>query len=139
MVKREVMISLATLTVLLGAVAPSALAVPQEPIRFDGSGFEAADRKVGDAGLVLGETPDALCLAADMFEFGTFTVVAMTEPELFDQLLRWFHTMIMDRLDAMLGAGPVRFVRARNAGSFGQLFNSLVDGLLGRAGRNRRL
>jgi len=87
------------------------LSVPEEPIRFDASGFDQADRAMGDAGLVLGETPDALCVAAEMFDFGTYTIMAMTETELFTQLLERFHRRVMDRLDAMLAAGPVRWIR----------------------------
>lgn len=87
------------------------LSVPQEPVAFDNAGFAAADAAIGDAGLVLGETADALCLAADLFDFGTYTVIALTEPELFTRALDRFHAMLMDRLEAMLAAGPVRFVR----------------------------
>jgi uroporphyrinogen-III decarboxylase len=87
------------------------LSVPEAPILYDASGFDAADRRIGDAGVVLGETPDALCLAASLFDFGTYTVVAASEPELFARLLDRFHRAVMSRLDALLAAGPVRFVR----------------------------
>jgi len=87
------------------------LSVPEEPVRFDASGFDDADRAIGDAGLVLGETPDALCVAADLFDFGTYTIMAMTEPELFTRLLDRCHRRVMGRLEAMLLAGPVRWIR----------------------------
>jgi Uroporphyrinogen decarboxylase (URO-D) len=87
------------------------LSVPQERVAFDNTGFEEADRRIGDAGLVLGETADALCLAAAQFDSADYCVLAFTEPELFKRLLDRFHAMIMDRLDAMLAAGPIKLIR----------------------------
>jgi uroporphyrinogen-III decarboxylase len=87
------------------------LAVPREPVKFDGSTFEVADRRIGEAGLVLLEMADAFCLAAEMFDFGTFTVVALTEPELFTRLLDYFHAYALEFLEAALSSGPLKFVR----------------------------
>ena len=86
------------------------LEIPYEAVAYDLAGFAAAERAIGDAGLVLGEMADALCLAASMFEFGTFTVMALTEPELFGRLMDYFDRGVTDRLAAMLTT-PVRFIR----------------------------
>jgi len=87
------------------------LSLPREPVHYDGSTFAAADVRIGEAGLVLGETPDALCLAAELFDSSTYAVTAMAEPDLFVRILDYFHAAVMERLEAMLAAGPIRFVR----------------------------
>jgi len=45
------------------------------------------EQALGDKGIVMVDTGDPLCAAADLFEFGTYTLIAFTEPELFHQLL----------------------------------------------------
>ena len=87
------------------------LSVPYEPISYDVSGFEEADRTIGQAGLVLCETPDPLCMLADRSGMETYSVLAMTEPELFTRLLDRFHVTLKAHLRACFAAGPVRFVR----------------------------
>lgn len=49
-----------------------------------------AEVLVGDAGIVMIDTPDPLCLAAALFEMGEYTVVAWSEQELFHRLLERF-------------------------------------------------
>lgn len=87
------------------------LAVPREPVHYDGSTFAAADGRLADAGLVLGEMPDALCLAAELFDTATYAVTAAGQPDLFVRILDRFHAAVMERLEVMLTAGPIRFVR----------------------------
>ena len=87
------------------------LSVPYEPVAYDISGYERTERTIGDAGLVLGEVGDALCLAAASFDFGTFTVVALTDPERFTRLMDYFQRAVLHRLDAMLGAAGLKFIR----------------------------
>lgn len=47
----------------------------------------AEDRALGDRGIVMVDTPDPLCLAAGLFAMEEYTVIAMTNPELFHKLL----------------------------------------------------
>ncbi|HUU60498.1 MAG TPA: uroporphyrinogen decarboxylase family protein [Phycisphaerae bacterium] len=54
---------------------------------YDVSDLAAADQRVGDAGIIMVETADPLCIAADLFSMEDYLVVAMTEPKLFHQLL----------------------------------------------------
>lgn len=65
------------------------LQLPDEVFSFDYdvSGLVDADREVGDAGIVMVDTADPLCLAASLFSMEDYTIIALTEPELFHQLL----------------------------------------------------
>ena len=87
------------------------LSVPPEPLSFDISGFDEADRRIGEAGLVLCEMGDAICMVASVCGMEMYTVMAMIEPDLFTRLLDRFHQAAIDQLKANLSAGPVRFVR----------------------------
>src|SRR3989339_16595 len=61
------------------------LEIPQQEFvgNPDFDGVLIAEKKLGDTGIVMIDTPDPLCMAASMFDMGTYTVIAMTEPELF--------------------------------------------------------
>ena len=45
------------------------------------------EREVGDAGVIMLNTADPLCIVAAMFEMGTYTITAMTEQDLFIKAL----------------------------------------------------
>jgi len=45
------------------------------------------EQALGEKGIVMVDTGDPLCAAADLFDFGTYTLMAFTEPVLFHQLL----------------------------------------------------
>ena len=81
------------------------LSIPYEPAGLDASGFAAAAEEVGDAGLVQVATGDPLLYVAELFEFGEFTIYALTERETVKRLLDAFHARIMDRLRTLLDAG----------------------------------
>lgn len=49
--------------------------------------LRAAEKAVGDAGIVMVDTADPLCLSAALFSPGDYTVLALTEPGLFHRLL----------------------------------------------------
>jgi hypothetical protein len=49
-----------------------------------------AEAELGDSGIVMMDTPDPLCLAASLFDLGTFTILALTEQKLFHRLLERF-------------------------------------------------
>jgi hypothetical protein len=57
---------------------------------LDCSNLEDVERDLGDAGIVMIDTGDPLCGAADLFSMEEYTVVALTEPLLFHQLLEKF-------------------------------------------------
>jgi hypothetical protein len=46
------------------------------------------EKRLGDAGIVMVETGDPICQAADLFSMEDYTVIALTEPELFHRLLQ---------------------------------------------------
>jgi hypothetical protein len=49
-----------------------------------------AEEALGDAGIVMIDTPDPLCLAAALFDMATYTMIAVLEPDMFHQLLGKF-------------------------------------------------
>ena len=51
------------------------------------SGVIQTEAALGDTGIVMIDTPDPLCLSASLFDMAEYTIIAMTEPELFHQLL----------------------------------------------------
>ncbi len=81
------------------------LSIPFHPMPVDASGFAPLDAEVGDHGIVLCDTGDAIGYVAPLFEFGEFTVVAMTQPELIRALCDQAHARIMHNLRGMLEAG----------------------------------
>jgi hypothetical protein len=74
----------------------------------DASGFAPLDAEVGERGLVLCDIADAVCGVAELFDFGEFTVFALTEPELIRELCDLEHQRVMHKLHGMLEAhcGP---------------------------------
>lgn len=63
----------------------------------DLSGVLRAEAALGDTGIAMIDTPDPLCLAASLFDMAEYTVVAMTEPELFHRLLERFAATLLPR------------------------------------------
>jgi hypothetical protein len=68
---------------------------------LDSSPVLEAEKALGDTGIVMIDTPDPLCLAASLFEMGEYTVVAMTEPRLFRQLLDRFALLLHPKTEAV--------------------------------------
>lgn len=66
---------------------------------------------LGDSGIVMIDTPDPLCLAASLFDMAEYTVVAMTEPELFHRLLERFASTLLPKTEAVAEALPGRLWR----------------------------
>lgn len=48
----------------------------------------AIEEQIGDTGIVSLDTGDSLCEAAELFGMSDFTIIAMTEPELFHKLIQ---------------------------------------------------
>ena len=70
-----------------------------------------AEATIGDTGIVMIDTPDPLCLAAGMFDMSLYTIVAMTEPELFHRLLEKFAAVLQFKTDLISKALPGRLWR----------------------------
>ena len=77
----------------------------------DVDSFLRAEEMVGDAGIVMVDTSDPLCLAASLFDMGAFTVIAMTEPGLFHRALERFQRALQYRTEAVAKALPGRLWR----------------------------
>lgn len=65
------------------------LQLPDEAFAYQASveNLRAAEEAVGDAGIVMVDVGDPLCLSAALFDPAEYTVLALTEPRLFHQLL----------------------------------------------------
>ncbi|MGC8780092.1 MAG: uroporphyrinogen decarboxylase family protein, partial [Anaerolineae bacterium] len=77
----------------------------------DVTGVLAAEAALGDSGIVMIDTPDPLCLAADLFSMADYTVVAATEPALFHRLLERFAAFLWPKTEAVAAAAPGRLWR----------------------------
>ena len=68
------------------------LEIPDELLicDLDCSDLEQVEEDLGDAGIVMIDTGDPLCGAADLFKMEDYTVIALTEPVLFHRLLEKF-------------------------------------------------
>ena len=73
--------------------------------------FTDTEERLGDAGIVMIDTADPLCLAAGLFSMADYTVFAMTEPNLFHQLIEHFAERLMVRTMAVSRALPGRLWR----------------------------
>ncbi|MEI8242874.1 MAG: uroporphyrinogen decarboxylase family protein [bacterium] len=88
-----------------------ALPVPVTDGRVNSSGVLEAEAALGDTGIVMIDTPDPLCLAASLFDMAEYTVIAMTEPQLFRQLLDRFAATLLPKTEAVARALPGRLWR----------------------------
>jgi len=77
----------------------------------DASSVIQAEAALGDTGIVMIDTPDPLCLASSLLDMAEYTVIAMTEPELFHQLLEHFASTLLPRTEAVAKALPGRLWR----------------------------
>ena len=89
------------------------LDLPESPLggEPDPAAFLAAESAMGDGGIAMINTGDPLCGAAPLFEMGQFTVVAMTEPELFRRILDRVSRVIQYQTEAIARAVPGRLWR----------------------------
>jgi hypothetical protein len=84
---------------------------PAEGGEPDISGVLAAEKALGDTGIVMIDTADPLCRAAELFDMASFTVIASTEPALFRALLDRFAAELYLRTEAISRALPGRLWR----------------------------
>jgi uroporphyrinogen-III decarboxylase len=88
-----------------------ALSVPYEPVAFNAADRGRIDREVGDNGIVMDSVADPLWAAADLMEFGDYTVWALTEPGHFAGVIEAMHARCMENLRRRLDAGPCDLYR----------------------------
>ncbi|MCF7957060.1 MAG: hypothetical protein K9M57_01290 [Phycisphaerae bacterium] len=93
------------LKALLQLDFPAPAAEPDVSVVLD------AEAALGDAGIVMIDTPDPLCLAAALFDMATYTVVATLEPALFHELLSRFAAILHSNTRAIAKALPGRLWR----------------------------
>ena len=77
----------------------------------DTSGVLEAEEKLGETGIVMIDTGDPLCAVAPLFEMGEYTIIAMTEPDLFRQALDKSARRLYPRIEAVARALPGRLWR----------------------------
>jgi len=92
--------------------AEAYLQLPEPTIgQVDVSRIFAEERELGDAGIVSIEFGDPICSAASLFSMADYTVIALTEPELFHRLLERFARTMVPRCEQVAGACPGRLWR----------------------------
>ncbi len=77
----------------------------------DAAPVTETEAALGNTGIVMIDTPDPLCLAASLFDMAEYTVIAMTEQELFRQLLDRFAELLLPKAQAVAAALPGRLWR----------------------------
>jgi hypothetical protein len=75
------------------------------------SGVLPAEATLGESGIVMIDTADPICMAADLFSMGDYTVAAATEPALFHRLLERYAGILWPKTDAVAAALPGRLWR----------------------------
>jgi hypothetical protein len=79
--------------------------------RPDVSGVLAAERQIGDTGIVMIDVSDPLCELAEKFEMGQYTVLGLTRPDLMHRALEKIAEAQMPRIEAISQALPGRLWR----------------------------
>ena len=88
-----------------------ALSIPYEPLEFDFSDLKRIKNEVGENGIIMSSLADPLWVAADLMEFGEYTVWAMTETEHFSKTVTMMHERCLENLRRMLEVDVVDIYR----------------------------
>lgn len=88
-----------------------ALSVPYVSPTYNASDYERILSEVGDRGIIMASLGDALCHAAELMEFGEYTIWAMTEESHFAKTIQALHERVMDNLERMLEINVVDLYR----------------------------
>ena len=81
-----------------------ALSVPYEPATYDASDRHRIDRELGGRGIIMDGLSDPLWMAADLMEFGEYTVWALSETEHFARTVAVLHERCIENLKRNLAA-----------------------------------
>jgi len=93
------------------ADAERILSLPYLPYRPSIDSFFALDKKLGDAGIILGDIPDALCLTVEIFGFTKFLLMYMDNQKLIFKLMDFFRERLYNYLKYLLEKGAVTMYR----------------------------
>jgi hypothetical protein len=77
----------------------------------DTRGVLQAEQALGESGIVMIDTTDPLCEAAQLFPMAEYTVIALSEPKLFHRLLERYAASLQARTEAVAQALPGRLWR----------------------------
>jgi len=93
------------------------LRVPQRAFecKWNCCHLPSVEQELSDRGIVMIDIADPLCLAAELFSMGDFTIIAMTESELFLQLLGRFAATIYPNIQKIAEGYPGRLWRIYGA------------------------
>jgi len=91
------------------------LPAPEPGGEPDPSGVLQAEEKLGDRGIVMIDIGTPLCAVAPLFDMGQFTVMALTEPELFHRALERAAAVIHYNTEMIAKALPGRLWRVVGA------------------------
>jgi len=87
------------------------LAIPEfheHRFEIDPSGILALEERMGDNGIAMLDTSDAVCNVAGMFDMGTWTVLAMTEQDLILRAIEREHRRQLAWVEAVCAVLPGR-------------------------------
>jgi len=87
------------------------LPVTEEVGEPDVSGVLQTEKLLGDSGIVIIDTPDPLCLAAELFNMQTYLMIAWREQKLFRTLLDWFSIYLQSKTEKVAKKLPGRLWR----------------------------
>ncbi len=84
------------------------LELPDEVFAYepDVSGMIAEDERLGDRGIIMVDTGDPLCAAAQLFPMSDYTIFALTEQELFHRLLEKHAGYMYEQTEKIAKAFP---------------------------------
>lgn len=84
------------------------LRLPDEAFSYDVSvdNLLAEEAALGEAGIVMVDVADPLCLAAGLFSMADYTIIALTEPALFHRLLEQQAAHVYPMVEAVARAFP---------------------------------
>lgn len=88
-----------------------ALSIPYLPPDYDVSDYARAAGEVGEGGVIMDSLADPLWMAADLMEFGDYTLWALTEPEHFTRTVEVMRGRCLENLRRRLDARTVDLYR----------------------------
>lgn len=91
--------------------AEKVLSLPFVPWQPSVESFFEADKKLGGAGILLGDIADALCNTVELFGFSTFLMLYLDNPDLVFRLMDFFQERILAYMEHILENGAVTLYR----------------------------
>ena len=88
-----------------------ALSIPYVPPDYSAQDYARICAELGEHGIIMASLGDPLLMAAELMEFGEFTIWAMTETEHFERTVRQLHERCMVNLRRMLAVNVVELYR----------------------------